>query len=133
MLRLAHVTAIVAAIFTVILLKGLHSFQFISWRPTAFLKAIDEPFFRYIVLALIVYVLAVVIFTVARFLRYSAVAAFIVALLIVVVVECVLMERKIEWEHITLSFFVLTLITSRFVMETAFFHKRQSIREKRGA
>lgn len=129
MLRLAHITAVVSAIFTALLLKGLHSFEFITWRPTAFLKVIDEPFFRYLVLGLIIYVLAFLLYLVASILRHSGIAAFLIALIIVIVVECVLMQRKIEWGHLTISFFVLTLINCRFIMETSFFHKRQNIRK----
>ncbi|MER2000026.1 MAG: hypothetical protein ABS882_09630 [Lysinibacillus sp.] len=131
MLRLAHLTSVVSAIFTALLLKGLHLFEFIKWRPTGFLKVIDEPFFRYIVLALIIYVLAFLLYLVATVIRHSSIAAVFIALLVVIIVECVLMDRKIEWAHITISFFVLTLLNCRFIMETAFFHKRQNIRENR--
>lgn len=36
MLYLAHMTAAVSALLTVMFMKYLHVFHFIDWRPTAF-------------------------------------------------------------------------------------------------
>lgn len=124
MLRLAHLTALVSSIFTVLLLKGLHSFKFIKWHPTKFLQMIEEPFFRYIVLGIIIYVIAWLLFLIGMFLRFSAISAFIMAVIIVFIVECVLMDQPINFSNTSISFFVLTIINCRFIMETAAFHKK---------
>ena len=125
MLRIAQSSAIFSAFFTTLMLKGFHLFEFIEWKPTTFLKTIPVPFFRYVVLFLILYVIAWVLYLIACPLRYVAVAAILAAILITIVVECVIMQREISWGNISFSFFVLTIVNCRFIMETASFHFRR--------
>lgn len=132
MLRLAHSSAIVSAILTTILLKGFHMFKFIDWKPTKFLNMIDDPFFRYVILAIIIYVVALILFLCAMVIRHSAIAALLVAVIIVLVVECVLLHQKITWQNISISFLVLTIVNCRFIMETAFFHHNLKNEKKVG-
>ena len=132
MLRLAHSSAIVSAIFTTILLKGFHMFKFIDWKPTKFLNMIDDPFFRYVILAIIIYVIAFILFLCAMVIRHSAIAALLLAVVIVLLVECVLLQQKITWQNISMSFLVLTILNCRFIMETAFFHHKFKNEKKVG-
>lgn len=118
-------TCFVSAVVMVVLLKVLHSFRFITWHPVAFLDGIEDVFFRYVLLGCIIYVCALLLFIVGMYVHYYAIASFFMSVIIVFIVECVLLERQASISNVTISFFVLTIVNCRFIMETAGFHHKQ--------
>ena len=122
MFKIAHYSCLFSSLFFVLFLKLLHMFHFIKWHPTKFLHAIEDPFARYVVLFILIYFLTFILFLLSTTMKFPAVGAFLVAVVVVLMVECVLMQKEILLKNISISFFVLSIIACRFIMETASFH-----------
>lgn len=126
MLKIAHDTSLFTALMTTILLKGFHLFEFINWHPTKFLHSISSPFLRFVMLGFMIYILSMIIFGLSMILLWPGIASFLLAIAIVVVVECIIMHKPIDVKNVSVSFFALTIIACRFMMETASFHFNQT-------
>lgn len=137
MVQVAHHTSWFSALVLTGWLKLLHVFHLMSWHPTSFLKTTtDVAFFRYILLFLLIYGAALVLFFL--FAQIPVVKPFFLALLVGLLVSYGLIswfegewltERK-TFVH-NLPFIVTVLTAVRFIFETASYHRVALKRQKK--
>ena len=132
MLKVAHHTSLVAALFLTIWLKVLHLFKLMPWHPTSFLKTTTtEPFFRYIILFALLYGGIFILFIL--FAGLPTKFLFIQALIIGLVISYLFISWfENAWlvgaqiREANIPFTVTVLLLVRFLVETATFHRKES-------
>lgn len=137
MVQVAHHTSWFTALILTGWLKLLHVFHLMPWHPTSFLKTTtDVAFSRYILLFLLIYGAVFLVFF--MFAQLPIVKPFFLALLIGLLVSYGLISWiEGEWVRERNTFvdnlpFIVTILTvTRFVFETASFHRVASKRQKK--
>lgn len=128
-------TAAAAAVMLTAGLKFLHYFNFIKWKPTGWTERYgvfaEGPWaIKWLMLIIIIYLLSLgsyYLFTLSWKWKTSIVAA-VAGILIAALIEWVIARPEGYGEFkkvISIPFAALILVATRFIMETATFHKKQ--------
>lgn len=122
------VTSFAAALFMTLSLKFLHLFHLIKWNPITFLKKVPAmdwtTFEKWFVLFLILMVIALLFYFVGQTLLAKSPFLFslIIGGIIALILEWKILDLPIEltsFKKISIPLIVITIMTIRFIAETA--------------
>ncbi|WP_042473743.1 hypothetical protein [Bacillus ndiopicus] len=127
---LAIITCLVSAIGFSCALKILHYFSLISWHPIGFVKKWEldmAPFTAWLWLGLVLFILFLLLYILLQY-TWRVPAFFtslVVGLAIAFLTEWIIYDlpaEKASFKKLSIPFIVTTVMTCRFVIETAKFH-----------
>lgn len=133
---MAIITSLVAACALTLLLKGLHLFHFITWRPVGFVEkwgiegaATLEKWFLLLVLC---FFAALLLYGVFRFLPVRAdIMSVLLGVVFAVTIEWLIFRYPFEassWKQLSIPFIVIMILFMRFIIETAVFARNNLAR-----
>lgn len=135
-MQIAFITSAAAACAMTLLLKGLHLFHFISWKPVGFFKkwGIEgiAPLEKWLILFLVCFLFALLLYSIfSVFAVRASVVSFVVGLLLAVVIEWLIFRYPFEassFKQLSIPFIVVMLIITRFIIETAVYARNNLAR-----
>lgn len=135
-MKVAIPTAVVTAVLLSFALKGLSFFHMIQWHPVSFIKKSElfrdsSAISHWAVFLLLLCLFAFLFYVVSQFLYFIPVGflSFVVGLVIAILVEWRIFQLPAEldsFKKLSIPFMVIVIGFSRFVMETAVYHKKAS-------
>ncbi len=133
MWKIMTLTSLFVAVVLTFLLKVLRVFHWLKWHPTTFLKGdITDGFLRWIVLGILIFCGACILFIGLQFLYRlpTYIVGFVLGLGLAIVFEWWLLD--LPWDrssikHLSIPFLVLITSTFIFITETATYHRESFV------
>lgn len=131
MFYLANVTSLVSTVSLLIMLKLLHLFKWVKWHPTTFLKdeGIKDKASRWLLLGIIIFLICLILFLALQYVQNVPpfLLSLIIGAAIALMTEWIIYDLPAEFssfKKLSVPFFVVVIIASRFIIETAIFHRK---------